>query len=624
MLTRLHLHLAHHRLILTAILALLVTACSTLPRQTTGLMPEDTLLARAHKAEERGDFESAASHYLQLASQASALKKDEYRLQASRALLKGNYINRAEQILVLIDDNALHEQQRIRKQVMLARIDIARNNYRQALDDLSFSLGRRTPDDLRAEVYAVLATAYEHNNQLLDAARYHFMRADLLSDENERVSAQQAGWQLLSLVPDAILAATTAGNDEFGGWLALSRLARQVRTAQLDMKSALDNWRQQYPQHPVAEEIIASLLARQQDTTRFPAKIALLLNFQDNYEKAASSLRDGFLAARYQQQGNTVRPEILIYDISAYDSVKDAYAQAVRDGAGFVVGPLGKNYVTELGRMTSRAIPVLSLNYSESPVTGDENFFQFGLSPEDEARQVAERAWLDGHNKAIAIIPDSDWGKRVYDAFSENWQALGGTVLESQSYPPEATDFSRQLTALLNIDESDQRYRQLARLLGTRVKFEPRRRQDTDFVFMAAFPKQARLLRPQFKFHYAGDLPLYATSHVYSGKPSRNKDRDMDDIIFCDIPWVLVPDKATTLLKHQLERLWPDMSDQYTRFYALGFDAYNLVPHLQYMRDFAYERYSGVTGILQLDGKRRIFRQLPWARFRNGLPRPLS
>ena len=261
MLTTIHFRIHHHHLLLIAILALLLNACSTLPRQT-GLMSEDNLLARAQSAEEHGDFENAANYYLQLVNQSSTLKQDEYRLQASRVLLKGNYINRAEQILQLIDDNALHEQQRIRKRVMQARVEIARNNYRQALDYLSFKLGRSIPDDLRAEVYSVLATAYEHNKQLIEAARYHFLRADLLTDESKRVEAQQAGWQLLSLVPDAILASTSAGNDEFGGWLALSRLARQVRTAQLDMASALATWRQQYPQHPVADEIIASLLAR--------------------------------------------------------------------------------------------------------------------------------------------------------------------------------------------------------------------------------------------------------------------------------------------------------------------------------------------------------------------------
>ena len=160
-------------------------------------------------------------------------------------------------------------------------------------------------------------------------------------------------------------------------------------------------------------------------------------------------------------------------------------------------------------------------------------------------------------------------------------------------------------------------------MLHENLKFEPRRRQDVDFIFLAAFPRQARLIRPQLKFHYAGNIPVYATSHIYSGKRNRHADRDMDDIIFEDIPWVLYTPNNTPPLQKNIDQLWPEESDQYTRLFAMGIDAYNLIPHLNHLKSYSYERYNGETGILSLDEYHRIFRQLSWARFRNGIPRPL-
>ena len=135
---------------------------------------------------------------------------------------------------------------------------------------------------------------------------------------------------------------------------------------------------------------------------------------------------------------------------------------------------------------------------------------------------------------------------------------------------------------------------------------------------MAAFPRQARLLRPQLRFHYASSLPVYATSHVFTGKRDRYTDRDMDGIVFCDTPWTL--DRSAVPLKRQINALWPEQMRDYTRFYALGIDAYNLIPQLDYLRMFRHERINGMTGILSLNEDQHIFRTLKWAQFDKGLP----
>ena len=243
------------------------------------------------------------------------------------------------------------------------------------------------------------------------------------------------------------------------------------------------------------------------------------------------------------------------------------------------------------------------------------------LSPEQEARQVAEHAWLDGHHKAAAIIPNTNWGDRVFEAFKSRWEELGGEVVEVQSYDAKKSDYGLPIKKLLNIDESEKRAAELKDLVNMKMEYEPRRRDDVDMIFMAAFSKQGRLLRPQLRFHRASKTPVYATSHVYSGTLQPNMDRDMNDVKFSDMPWTLLKNDG---VKQRIEKLWPDSSKRYMRLYALGVDAFDVIPELNRLRRNQFSSYQGETGLLYIDVNNRLLRRLVWAQFVNGKPRILD
>ena len=100
------------------------------------------------------------------------------------------------------------------------------------------------------------------------------------------------------------------------------------------------------------------------------------------------------------------------------------------------------------------------------------------------------------------------------------------------------------------------------------------------------------------------------------------RSEDIDDVVFCDVPWLLA--KPDSPVKADVERLWPARTAQYARFYAMGADAYNVIPFLNNLKKYPYERFNGQTGVLQLADGNQIVRQLQWARFSNGLARPLN
>jgi len=278
-------------------------------------------------------------------------------------------------------------------------------------------------------------------------------------------------------------------------------------------------------------------------------------------------------------------------------------------------------------------VPTLTLNHADAAtsVSADaamtaptSGLFQFALSPESEARLVAEHAWFAGHTSAAVLTPVGAWGERVAAAFADAWEDLGGSIVEFQSYLSDGSDMSTPVRKLLNVDDSDARYRSLRNVLGSNVKQETRRRQDLDFVFMAAFPRQARQLRPQLEFHQAQDLPVYSTSHIYSGIADPDADRDIDGVVFGDMPWVLEPVASGGALRREVGALWSDSVSAFVRLYAFGADAYRLVGELGKLRAQQYAEFQGMTGSLSLSENYRINRRLMWARFKKGTPRILD
>ena len=218
------------------------------------------------------------------------------------------------------------------------------------------------------------------------------------------------------------------------------------------------------------------------------------------------------------------------------------------------------------------------------------------------------------------LIPIGPWGERVSTAFKTRWEEIGGQVVEQEPYNAARNDYSNPIRMLLNIDDSRRRYRSIATLLNQNLKYTPRRRQDIDFIFLAAYPRQARQIRPQLKFYHAADLPVYATSHVFTGNLNPERDRDMDGLMFGDMPWVLTGNTSHRGLRAEIETHISKAGNRLQRLYALGIDSFNIIGALSPLKQYPYQRYDGETGSLSLDPKQRVQRQLTWVRFRSGRP----
>jgi len=608
------------RRFLLAILVLGLAACASVPRLSKRALNE------AEQQFLQGNYTEAARQFTALSAQASANLRTELRLRAASAMAKANLIPQARETLGDVEIQKRNLHQIFLYHLAEAHLALAERRPDDIFTYLKQRPPRKTKKLYRAEHHKLRADAFTMQGNRLETARELVLREKYLADKSIISNNQRAIWDALATMSTRALQQlrTAPPPDTLSGWMHLVQIAKSFQLDPVKLKSELQRWKKHYPRHPVGNEILTGLSSRSLDDVTHPSRIALLLPLSSKFATAAEAVRDGFLAAYYSTTGHKVE-SIKIYDVGDDPaSVIDVYDQAISDGAQFVVGPLDKEAVTKLMDEEPLPVPTLALNYTVESNESPKNLYQFGLSPEEEARQLAERTWLDGYVNAATIIPTGPWGERVYQAFKERWELMGGQIVASQNYDSSKSDFSVPLRTLLDIDDSQSRYRKVAAVLKKQLKYTPRRRKDIDFIFLAAFPKQARAIRPQLKFFHASEVPVYATSHIFTGNLNQEKDRDMDGMVFGDMPWVLAETTAHRSLRTDIERHISSAGNSFQRLYALGIDAFSILGALRPLRNYSYERYDGETGSLSVDDEQRVRRQLTWVKFRSGQPTSLD
>lgn len=228
---------------------------------------------------------------------------------------------------------------------------------------------------------------------------------------------------------------------------------------------------------------------------------------------------------------------------------------------------------------------------------------------------VARRVLADGYREGIAIVPKGEWGTRVLNAFTQQLQAGGGQLLASARVDPSQTDYSGPVEQVLLINQSRARRQRLESLLGMPLAFTLRRRGDIQFIFTPAPPTVERLLLPQLRFYYAGNVPDYSTSDAFVPDPVANE--DLDGLQFPGMPWMLDRPLAQAV-RAATEKAWPAGGPARGRLFAFGFDADRLATTLLRTGQPAQLDLNGLTGRLSFAPDGRIHRQLTWARLENG------
>ena len=607
------------RLILLTTLVLTASACGLGTRPTINEIPTlvpTPQLANKYLAE--GDTAQAANVFAQLAqSETDPQKRNGYLLTATELYFDAELYNEGMRLFSTFPATLNTPELQQRLQIISAYNALAQGNHAQALQQIP---PIRSISDRLARVRSLelQARAHELNNQPAQALKSRILlESNLTAARAVSLNRTKIASRLAALDINTLRTmAQTPGGTVYRGWLEYAALARRQSTLSPELfAQRTEAWRARYPNHPAASIDVANIADGSQLPSIITDQVALLLPLTGAFSEIGDSIKTGFIAARFADGGDS--------NIKIYDTASDTgtairqYERATAEGASLVIGPLDKRAVINLTAGNRISVPTLSLNYVNEGTPGHANLFQFGLLPEDEARDVAQFALKQDYRKAIVIASDSPLSQRLAGAFEAQFIESGGEVLASESIEAEAYDYSQQLTRMLDINSSNTRKRRIEQLLNTDVEFEPAIRSDIEVIFMAVDSEQALLLRPQLQFHHAGKVPLVSTSHIYSGDPDADRDGDLTGITYNDIPWTLTDAGSDSPLFITISQ---NHQDSIQKLIALGIDAYSLHSQLDNMRLDPTLSLNGKTGGLSLGEGNRIKRRLEWAEFQEGIP----
>lgn len=576
------------------VLALLLAACAAQPpMRDAGPGAE----AAAEILLREGDFAGAAEQFLSLAAQ-HPRPRDALRLRAAEAWREEGRLDRVAEALSEVQAQRLGEAEALRVDLLLAEVALDDGDADAALTLLAWpaeSIALR----LRPRYHELRARALESRGATFEAARER-ARLDALLDDNEREDNQRTLQHLLRQVaPDELLR----------------------RHAEIPAGD---------PLAPILDDLLrrAGLLARgdgdwmpldpDDADYRPPGRVALLLPATGPFAGAAQSIRDGFMTAYFADPRE--RPEVRVYDSgSSPEDALLAYRRAVADGVERVVGPLSRDSVARLFEGGLLQVPLLALNQSGGATPWGS--YEFGLLPDHEGRHLADRLLQAGVRQVALIAVEEDFAERAATTFRLHFEAGGGRLLGDVRLAAGGTDYAEPLARALDVGLAEQRRRRLQSALSLELNGDTVFRPDIEAAIVIARSGLARLLVPQVRVITAGELPLLSTSHVFGGDVSATSDRDLDDLEFCDMAWLIGAD--TPLPPRAALGSLPTLAGSSARLFAFGMDAYRLLGYIDWLAEDPTRRIHAASGELGVDPGGQVRRHLAWARFVQGVPQPL-
>jgi len=573
-----------------------------------------------------GDTAQAAHVYAQLASdEVNPELALQYQLLATELYFDSNLYREAMRAYELLPEELFEPTLRERKTLIDAYVHLAQDDPAQALTDVPQprSFADRV---LRIRALEIQARAHELLADPVQALKARILIEANLTRPVTIANNREATRNMLANVdtPSLQRMATVTGGTVYRGWVEFMLLQRTASSASQDTLSQRTQvWSNRYPGHPAAlssEGDFQTTSDLGATTAISTDRIALLLPLTGKFSKVGNAIKNGFLGAHYAS-GSGLDSQIQLFDTASnLNQALSQYDAAVSSGASLIVGPLSKSAVIKLAATNRITIPTLSLNYTSAETPPSANLYQFGLLPEDEARDAASYLIGADFKKVLVVAAENTVGTRLADAFNETFTEKGGTVLGVEKIPQDSYDYSPQLKKLLAINQSNSRARQLRQLLDAQLEFEPAIRGDVEAIFLALGAEQARLLRPQLQFHHANDLPLVSTSQIFSGKIDKRADGDLTGVIYNDMPWVIDNARKPSKLYTDIVSITAEPDHRMSRLNALGIDAWRLHSKLEAMRFDRAFAVAGTTGSLTLADGNRIRRRLNWIEFESGEP----
>jgi len=344
------------------------------------------------------------------------------------------------------------------------------------------------------------------------------------------------------------------------------------------------------------------------------SKIAILLPMTGKYSKVGKTIYEG-IEIELQALKIENQPELSIYDTGDEDlNIQKISSEILSKGFDFIIGPLQKQIIKKVTSSSLNSLPILTLNYSFKANHSLKKLYQFGLLPEDEAICIAEKSIIDGNSNSSIFYPNNEWGRRISKAYALRFLELGGNIIDEVTYDKDDKKINALIRNILKIEGSIKRKNKIKNILNKKLQYKPYIPDTINSIFAVGTSENMRSIKPQFNFNFAEDIEFYSTSHIYNGVSNAVSNQDLNNIKFCDIPWLYNN-------KNKIEKaVLRDNNEKkdLLRFVALGMDSIKIIYNINKLENYRNKYLLGDTGYLQLNEFNKIRRHLTIIKFKNG------
>ncbi|MGY5452089.1 penicillin-binding protein activator [Agarivorans sp. MS3-6] len=590
---------------------LLLSACSSEPTKQAivAIALPSLAIAPEHNAE----------FYLDQASISPVENSFDWELLAAKAYYQQGLYQAGDAVIESLQEQATSVTQKAGVKLVEAYSQQNQGRYNQALALLDFDPLWPLPDDYWQAYYQSRADIYSKQNNPLAAAGAYIELDRYLVDAAREANHTTIWEKLKPLTAFTLRSFQQPGAELRNGWLEIVAISNEPKQSPEKLVATLQQWKTEYPQHPALDYVAGDLAKAISITPYQPNKVAVLLPLTGKYKSNALAIKDGLIAAfldkQTQFESNT---ELVFYDTQA-QAMESLYPQLVTDQIDFIVGPLLKSQLASLLAL-SPSMPVFALNDIQSSEQQGQYFFP--LSPEDEAKQAAQFMIQREETNPLIIAPQSSLGKRMSEAFVEEWTMYSSAPVDVIYYA-NRNDLQRAVKKLLHTDQSQQRINQFKQILGQDLEAEVRSRSDAQSLYLVGSNTETKLIKAFIDVTvspFAVSPRLYASSRSYD-KNDSTSENELDGMYISEMPWMLEQQSVNSI---RYQTLWPSSSDRQKRLYALGYDAYNLIDQLAQMKGYAEYQFQGLSGNLSVNQQGLVLRQLTWTEYKNGELVPLE
>ncbi len=596
---------------------------SPLTQADNNRLPSGAEVLRANDLLNRGQHREAAKAYFNAAQIYSSSDRERLILQAA-------------ELAVMISDGALtqiylsalgrhlNSQNLIRYRYIQGQLALLDTEYKEALRLLPKNM-TGIPDALQQKIFnARMHAAQSSGDPIMQATELILQEFRLKQTHLVKLNHDKI-WNQINRISETDLnkARNNVPHPTLRGWLDLNYLKRISSTDSAQLNRNISKWQLNFPRHPANDR--ASKMTRKTTVTPYrPAisppikpipipvvrqavitkpidhnkpiiggvtpplpttikRVAIILPLTGSLSSVGQSLLSGIRKAQRDYASNI---HMKIYDSNS-GNINAVYGKAISNGkVDFVIGPFSKDKIAQLSSVPTLPVNTLSLNYI-GRLKAATGLYQFGLLPEDETLQVARKMLNKGHKKIAIVVPDSSWGRRLRSSFANAFTRGGGKAIITINYSKKSAAYSDISKALL------------------------KKKDSIDAIFLAASPSQARGIQPLLYQGKLKTIPVYATSHIYSGLANQYRNIKLEGIRYTEIPWIL-----------EVSKKGLPQDSKFPRLRALGMDALMVAKGMTTITTGS--ALNGRTGRIQIGRDRTLHRQLKWAKFNGGSPIALS